>query len=52
MTGDIHAPAEAMAAVVGAMGQRKAVKMTAPIAAHNMVSRFLEAIQFHSTDER
>jgi AhpD family alkylhydroperoxidase len=52
MTRDIHVPAEVMAAVVGALGQRQAVEMTATIAAYNMVSRFLEAIQIHSTDPR
>jgi AhpD family alkylhydroperoxidase len=52
MTRDIHVPAEVMAAVVTALGQRQAVEMTATIAAYNMVSRFLEAIQIHSTDVR
>jgi AhpD family alkylhydroperoxidase len=52
MTRDIHVPADVMAAVVTALGQRQAVELTATIAAYNMVSRFLEAIQIHSTDER
>jgi AhpD family alkylhydroperoxidase len=52
MTRDIHVPAEVMAAVVAELGQRQAVEMTATIAAYNMVSRFLEAIQIHITDER
>ncbi len=52
MTRDIHVPPDVMAAVVAALGQRQAVEMTATIAAYNMVSRFLEAIQIHSTDMR
>ncbi|MBK6850201.1 MAG: carboxymuconolactone decarboxylase family protein [Burkholderiales bacterium] len=52
MTRDIHVPPDVMAAVVAALGQRQAVEMTATIAAYNMVSRFLEAIQIHSTDTR
>lgn len=52
MTRDIHVPADVMAAVVTALGQRQAVEMTATIAAYNMVSRFLEAMQIHSTDPR
>jgi len=28
------------------------VELTATVAAYNMVSRFLEALQIHSTDQR
>jgi AhpD family alkylhydroperoxidase len=52
MTRDIHVPAELMAAVVTALGQRQAVELAATIAAYNMVSRFLEALQIHSDDPR
>jgi alkylhydroperoxidase family enzyme len=45
-------PADVMAAVVAELGQRQAVELTATIAAYNMVSRFLEALQIHSSDIR
>jgi alkylhydroperoxidase family enzyme len=52
MTRDVHVPAGVMAAVVAELGQRQAVELTATIAAYNMVSRFLEALQIHSDDMR
>ncbi|MFM2118917.1 MAG: hypothetical protein RL722_385 [Pseudomonadota bacterium] len=52
MTRDIHLADGVMAAVVAELGQRQAVELTATIAAYNMVSRFLEALQIHSNDPR
>jgi AhpD family alkylhydroperoxidase len=52
MTQDIHFAPEIMAAVRDALGERGAVEATATIAAYNMVSRFLEALQIHADDPR
>jgi AhpD family alkylhydroperoxidase len=52
MTRDIHFAPEIMAAVRDALGEREAVEAVATIAAYNMVSRFLEALQIHAQDAR
>ena len=52
MTREIHFAPEIMAAVRAALGERGAVEVTATIAAYNMVSRFLEALQIHADDPR
>ena len=52
MTRDIHFAPEIMAAVREQLGERGAVEATATIAAYNMVSRFLEALQIHADDAR
>lgn len=52
MTRDIHFAPEIMAAVRSALGERGAVEVAATIAAYNMVSRFLEALQIHADDPR
>ena len=50
MTRDVHVPDEVFAAVRTAFDNRLIVELTATIAAYNMVSRFLEAMQIHSHD--
>lgn len=52
MTREIHFAPEIMAAVRSHLGERGAVEVTATIAAYNMVSRFLEALQIHADDAR
>jgi len=52
MTREIHFAPEIMADVRAALGERQAVEATATIAAYNMVSRFLEALQIHAQDAR
>jgi alkylhydroperoxidase family enzyme len=52
MTRDIHFAPEIMEAVRAALGERGAVEVAATIAAYNMVSRFLEALQIHADDPR
>ena len=52
MTREIHFAPEIMQAVRAALGERGAVEVTATIAAYNMVSRFLEALQIHADDPR
>ena len=50
MTRDIHVPKDVFDAVSATLTPRLLVELTATIAAYNMVSRFLEALQIHSTD--
>ena len=50
MTRDVQVPAALMDAVRAHLGDRQAVELVATIAAYNMVSRFLEALQIHSGD--
>jgi AhpD family alkylhydroperoxidase len=50
MTRDIQVPAEVFARVRLVLDARLVVELTATIAAYNMVSRFLEALQIHSQD--
>ena len=52
MTRDIHFAPEITTAVRDALGERGLVEAAATIAAYNMVSRFLEALQIHADDER
>ena len=52
MTRDIHFAPEILADVRQALGERGAVEAAATIAAYNMVSRFLEALQISSDDPR
>lgn len=50
MTRDVHVPKDIFDAVSATLSPRLLVELTATIAAYNMVSRFLEALQIHSTD--
>ena len=52
MTKDIHVSPEVFAAVKAVMTDRLIVELTATVGAYNMVSRFLEALQIHSHDQR
>ncbi len=52
MTKDIHVSPEIFAAVKAVMTDRLLVELTATVGAYNMVSRFLEALQIHSHDQR
>ena len=52
MTRDIHFDATLLAAVRERLGERGTVEAAATIAAYNMVSRFLEALQIHGNDPR
>jgi AhpD family alkylhydroperoxidase len=52
MTRHIHVDAETLDAVKRQLGERQTVELVATIAAYNMVSRFLEALQIHATDAR
>ena len=52
MTRTIQVPDHVFAAVREHFDERLVVELTATIAAYNMVSRFLEALEIHSHDER
>lgn len=52
MTRDVQVPPAVLAAVREQLGERQTVELVATIAAYNMVSRFLEALQIHSDDPR
>lgn len=52
MTRQIQVPDDVFAAVSKFYPTQQLVEVTATIAAYNMVSRFLEALQIHSHDER
>jgi len=52
MTRVVQVPQEVFAAVQSQMDESQLVELTATIAAYNMVSRFLEALQIHSEDPR
>ena len=52
MTKDIHVSPEVFAAVKAVMTDRLLVELTATVGAYTMVSRFLEALQIHSHDQR
>jgi alkylhydroperoxidase family enzyme len=52
MTRQIHVDAATLQAVNAELGERQTVELVATIAAYNMVSRFLEALQIHATDTR
>jgi AhpD family alkylhydroperoxidase len=50
MTREVQVPNELMREVRTHLGEREVVELVATIAAYNMVSRFLEALQIHSND--
>jgi AhpD family alkylhydroperoxidase len=50
MTREIQVPDAVFAAVRAELDERRLVELTATVAAYNMVSRFLEALQIHSHD--
>jgi AhpD family alkylhydroperoxidase len=52
MTRQIQVPQDVFAAVRAHFNEREMVELTATIGAYNMVSRFLEALEIHSHDER
>lgn len=52
MTRDIRVPDAVFDAVRSQMSEREVVELVATVAAYNMVSRFLEAMQIHSHDQR
>lgn len=52
MTRQIQVPEPVFAAVRALLDDRLMVELTATVAAYNMVSRFLEALQIHSHDHR
>lgn len=52
MTKEIHVSPEVFAAAKAVLIDRLLVELTATIGAYNMVSRFLEALQIHSHDQR
>jgi AhpD family alkylhydroperoxidase len=51
MTRDVYVDAALMREVRGHLGDREAVELVATIAAYNMVSRFLEALQIRADDD-
>jgi AhpD family alkylhydroperoxidase len=51
MTRDVHVSDEVAGAVRDHFDHEQLVELTATIAAYNMVSRFLEAMQIHSDDQ-
>lgn len=52
MTRNIQVPEEVFDAARALLDDRLMVELTATVAAYNMVSRFLEALQIHSHDSR
>lgn len=52
MTRQVQVPAPALAAVRAFLNDREVVELVATVGAYNMVSRFLEALDIHSKDER
>jgi len=52
MTRNVQVPAQLVADVRDFLPARELVELVATIAAYNMVSRFLEALQIHASDER
>jgi len=52
MTRNVQVSDETFAQVTKAFEAQQLVELTATVAAYNMVSRFLEALQIHSTDQR
>ena len=51
MTKQVHVPEDIALAVREKFDHRQLVELTATVAAYNMVSRFLEAMAIHSTDD-
>ena len=52
MTRNVQVPAQAVAAVREFLNEREVVELVATVGAYNMVSRFLEALDIHSSDQR
>ena len=52
MTRDVQVDEAIFAGVAEVFEAQQLVELTATVAAYNMVSRFLEALQIHSTDHR
>ncbi len=52
MTRDVQVPAAVMADVRAHFDDRETVELVATVAAYNMVSRFLEALEIHTQDQR
>lgn len=52
MTREVHVPKAQVDTLRAALGERRTVELVATIAAYNMVSRFLEALQIHGDDRR
>jgi AhpD family alkylhydroperoxidase len=52
MTRDVQVAANVLHDVREHLGDREVVELVATIAAYNMVSRFIEALEIHSHDER
>jgi alkylhydroperoxidase family enzyme len=52
MTRDIHVGADQIGALRALLGEREVVELVGTIAAYNMVSRFLEALNIHGDDPR
>ncbi len=52
MTKQVQVPPEQLAAVRVHLGDREVVELVGTVAAYNMVSRFLEALNIHSDDTR
>ena len=52
MTRQVQVPDAVFARVAGQHTPQEVVEITATVAAYNMVSRFLEALQIHSHDAR
>jgi AhpD family alkylhydroperoxidase len=50
MTREVHVPEPVFAKVKACFDDQQLVELTATIAAYNMVSRFLEALQIRSSD--
>ena len=52
MTKNVQVPKAAVAAVREFLSDREVVELVATVGAYNMVSRFLEALDIHSDDQR
>ena len=52
MTRNVQVDESIFASVAEVFEAQQLVELTATVAAYNMVSRFLEALQIHSTDQR
>lgn len=52
MTREVQVPPAQLEVVRALLGERQTVELVGTVAAYNMVSRFLEALQIHSHDAR
>lgn len=52
MTRQVQVPDEHLQKVRALLGEKETVELVATIAAYNMVSRFLEALEIHADDKR